>query len=102
MKDTMVIKEALIEVKLKNHPVARILHKGDMFKVTIITFQKDMILREHKTHLPATLTVMKGKVNYRKADSFITIEEYDNFQIPVNETHSIEALEDSICLLVQG
>lgn len=98
----MVIKEALTEVELKNHPVARILHKGDMFKVMAIAFQKNMILREHKTHLPATITVMKGKVNYRTADSFTTIEEYDDFQIPINETHSIEALEDSICLLVQG
>lgn len=102
MKDTMVIKEALAEVKSKNHPVARILHKGDIFKVMAIAFQKDMILREHKTHLPATLTVIKGKVNYRRADSFTTVEEYDNFQIPINETHSIEALEDSICLLIQG
>ena len=98
----MVIKEALAEVESKTHPVARILHKGDMFKVMIIAFKKDMILREHKTHLPATITVMKGKVNYRTSDSFTTVEEYDNFQIPVNETHSIEALEDSICLLVQG
>ena len=98
----MIIKEALTEVELKNHPVARILHKGDMFKVMAIAFQKDMILKEHKTHLPATLTVIKGKVNYRTADSITAIEEYDNFQIPINETHSIEALEDSICILIQG
>lgn len=98
----MVIKEALAEVELKNHPVARILHKGDMFKGMIIAFKKDMILREHKTHLPATITVIKGKVNYRKEDSVITINEWDNFQIPIHETHSIEALEDSICLLIQG
>lgn len=98
----MVIKEALTEVELKSYPVARILHKGDMFKVMVIAFKKGMILREHKTHLPATITVLEGKVNYRKDDSFVMIEEYDDFQIPINETHSIEALEDSICLLVQG
>jgi quercetin dioxygenase-like cupin family protein len=98
----MVIKEALAEVELKNHPVARILHKGDMFKVMIIAFKKDMILKEHKTHLPATITVLKGKVNYRKENSVTTINEYDNFEIPIHEIHSIEALEDSICLLAQG
>jgi quercetin dioxygenase-like cupin family protein len=98
----MAIKEALEEVELKTHPVARILHKGDMFKVIVIAFKKDMILREHKTHLPATITVVKGKVNYRKEDSVTTINEYDEFQIPIHETHSIEALEDSICLLIQG
>jgi quercetin dioxygenase-like cupin family protein len=98
----MVIEEAFAELALKNHPVARILHKGDMFKAVIIAFKKGMVLREHKTHLPATITVIKGRVNYRKDDSITTIEEYDNFQIPIHETHSIEALEDSICLLIQG
>jgi quercetin dioxygenase-like cupin family protein len=98
----MVIKDAMAEVELKSHPVARILHKGDMFKVMIIAFKKDMILKEHKTHLPATITVIKGRVNYRKEDSVTTINEYDDFQIPIHETHSIESLEDSICLLTQG
>jgi quercetin dioxygenase-like cupin family protein len=98
----MVIKEALLDVELKSHPVARILHKGDMFKVMIIAFKKGMILKEHKTHLPATITVIKGKVNYRKEDSVTAINEYEDFQIPIHETHSIEALQDSICLLTQG
>ncbi len=97
----MTIQVALIEAKLKYHPVARILYKGDLFKATIIAFQKDMILREHKTHLPSTITVLKGKVNYKTVDLFTTIEEYDNFQISINETHSIEVMEDSVCLVTQ-
>lgn len=71
-------------------------------KVMIITFKKDMILKEHQTHLPAVITVLEGKVNYRNQDSVTTIDEYDNFQIPDLESHSIEALKDSICLLSQG
>lgn len=98
----MVINDALAEAEINTHPVARILHKGDMFKVMIIAFKKYMILREHKTHLPATITVIKGKVNYRKEGLVTTINEFDDFHIPIHETHSIEALEDSICLLIQG
>jgi len=56
-------------------------------KVMIITFKKGMILKEHKTHLPAMITVLKGKVNYRNQDSVTTIDEYDNFQISVQESH---------------
>jgi quercetin dioxygenase-like cupin family protein len=98
----MVIQEALEDVELKNYPVSRVLHKGDMFKVIIIAFKKGMILKEHKTHLPAKITVIKGKINYRTVDSATSVNEYDDFQIPIHETHSIEALEDSICLLIQG
>ena len=71
-------------------------------KVMIITFKKVMILKEHKTHLPAMMTVLKGKVNYRNQDSVTTIDEYDNFQISVQQSHRVEAVEDSICLLSQG
>ena len=48
-----------------------------------ITFKKGMILKEHKTHLPAMMTVLKGKVNYRNQDSVTTIDKYDNFQVSV-------------------
>ncbi len=98
----MVIQEIVTEVESKTNPVVKVLHKGDMFKVVVMAFKKDMILKEHQTHLPATITVMKGKVNYHTQDSITTIYEYDDFQIPVRESHSIEALEDSLCLLVQG
>ena len=83
-------------------PVAQAIHKGVNMKVLAIGFKKGMIMRDHKTHLPATLTVLSGKVLYRMEEEETRLTSFEQQEIPVNVTHSVEALEDSLCLLTQG
>lgn len=98
----MVIKEALIQLETSQHPVARALHKGDYFKVLVIVFKKGMILKEHKAHMPSKLTVLEGTVFYKEGERVVDLKKFEETNIPVEIIHSVEAREDSICLLTQG
>ncbi len=98
----MTIKEILTQLETSNHPVAKPIHKGDNFKVLAIGFKSGMKLKDHQANLPSRLTVISGKVVYRQQEKETELQKFDEMDIPVNITHSVEAMEDSICLLTQG
>jgi len=98
----MTIKDVLQQLDTSTHPVAKALHKGEHFKVLVLGFKKGMVLKEHKTSLPAKLTVFSGKVVYVEMGSSKKLHPYDETDIPVGVIHSVECLEDAICLLTQG
>lgn len=96
------IRTIMTALETASHPVARALHKGDHFKVLMIGFNKGMVLQDHKAHITAKLTVLSGSVVYKESDREITLLQYEEVDIPVEVTHSVEALEDSLCVLTQG
>lgn len=98
----MVIKSILEQLEGSSHPVAKALHKGDHFKVLVMGFKKGMSLKDHAAHQPTKLAVLTGNVMYKEAERELKLEQYDEIDIPVNVIHSVEALDDSLCLLTQG
>ena len=98
----MIIKEILSELETKDHPVAKALYKKDGFKVLMLAFKKGMILKEHKAHVPTKLVVLDGSVKYISEITEIELGKYDEFEIPINELHAVNALADSVCMLIQG
>jgi quercetin dioxygenase-like cupin family protein len=82
--------------------VARAIRVGEGFKVLAIAFKSGMTLKDHRTKLPTGITVLNGKVIYRQAEFEKELCQYDSFEIPVNEIHSVVAITDSMCLLIQG
>jgi len=98
----MTIKEIKEELKLSNHPVARSLHHGINLKVLVVGFKKGMILKEHKAHIRSKLTVFEGAVIYKEGNKIVELKLYDEMEIPVEISHSVEAIEDSLCILTQG
>lgn len=98
----MTIADILSELDQSEHPVARALHKHDHFKVLFIGFKKGMRLAEHTTKFPAKITVLQGSITYKEPTYNVTLNKYDERAIPVDVIHSVEALEDSLCLLTQG
>lgn len=98
----MTIKAILKEIETSNHPVAKPLHKGDNFKVLVIGFKCGMKLKDHQAHIPSKLTVISGKVIYKQQETETELQKFDEIEIPVNIIHSVEAKEDSLCLLTQG
>ncbi|WP_417444899.1 hypothetical protein [Joostella sp.] len=95
----------IIDVKRKlessKSPVAQSLHQNTHFKVLVLGFKKDMVLKEHKAHRISKLTVLEGAVKYVEEGRTIILNQYEEFDIPVEVTHSVVALEDSLCLLSQ-
>lgn len=99
---TMIIKEIKEKLKTSKGPVALSLHQGSGFKTLVMGFNKGMVLKEHKAHVKSKLTILEGAVVYQEQDRKITLQQYEEVDIPVEETHWVEALEDSLCLLTQG
>lgn len=98
----MTIKGILKQLETSGHPVAKPLHKGDNFKVLVIGFKSGMKLKNHQAHIPSKLTVISGRVIYKQQKKETELQKFDEIEIPVNTIHSIEAKEDSLCLLTQG
>ena len=99
----MIIKDILAQLEqAQNGPVIKVLEKGEHFKVIILAFKKGMELKAHCTPIPARLVVINGEVNYLETDRSLILTKFDDLPIPVNVQHSVKALEDSLCLLIQG
>lgn len=99
----MIIKEVLAQLaQSQTGPVIKILEKGDQFKVIVLGFKKEMVLKAHQTPLRAKLVVVEGKVNYIEETRSVVLEKFDELAIPKTVIHSVAALEDSICLLIQS
>ena len=98
----MIVKELLAQLETATNPVAKALHKNEHFNVLVIGFKKGMLLKEHKASRPSKLTVLQGQVIYREAGREVTASQHDTVEIPVDVVHSVEATQDSLCLLTQG
>jgi quercetin dioxygenase-like cupin family protein len=98
----MIIQDVLAALKDAASPVIKVLVKGGTAKVIVLGFKKGMTLNEHKTGISTRLVLIDGQINYLSAGGRITMNKYDDLDIPVNQLHSVEALADSICFLIQG
>ena len=87
---------------MRRSPSRKPIHKGDNFKVLVIGFKSGMKLKDHQAQLPSKLTVISGEVIYKQHEKETELQKFDEVEIPVNTIHSVEAKEDSICLLTQG
>ncbi len=61
-----------------------------------------MILKEHKASLPSKFIVMQGAVMCQSVDMERFLHQFDEHVIPADEIHFIEAIEDTLCILIQG
>jgi quercetin dioxygenase-like cupin family protein len=94
-----MIHNILEKLETSDNPVAQAIQKNDCGKTIVIAFKKGMVLKEHKTDIPAQLIVMKGEVVFKSNGKEEILKVYDEKIIPINELHSVEANEDSLCLL---
>lgn len=84
-----------------DRPIESILHENNCSKVSLIGFANGMMLREKKVDKPTRLMVLCGTVKYIQLDKKITLNQYDELDIPIDVTHYIIADEQSLCLLTQ-
>jgi len=97
-----MFKELFIKLETAENPVAIAIQKTVTTKVVAIAFKKGMILKEHKTEVPALLLVVKGSILYKEHILEEQILIYNERNIPTDIPHSLEALEDSLCILFKG
>lgn len=98
----MILANIKAELETTTKPIGKMLRKGDDFHVLAIGFKKGMILPEHTTALPARLVVIEGAVTYNSPKGASALELYDEYEIPVDELHWVEARQDSLILVIKG
>jgi len=96
----MIIHEVLAQLEKANAPVIKVLQAHAAGKTLVLGFKSGMILKEHRTAVPARLLVIDGSVTYKQEGVSVTLNKYADLEIPVDILHSVEAQEDSICLLL--
>jgi quercetin dioxygenase-like cupin family protein len=98
----MIIKEMLSQLESADAPVIKVLKSYTAGKALALVLKKGMILKEHKTAIPGKLVVMDGAVTYKQEGKSVTLNKFSDLDIPVDVLHSLEAEQDSVCLVVLG
>lgn len=98
----MIVKEVKLGLKDATAPIIKVLQKSEYIKVIVLGFKKGMGLKKHQTNVATKLVVIEGIINYTEGGVSVIIDSFEDRDIPVNAPHAVEALEDSICFLIQG
>ena len=98
----MILKEIVKELENSEKPVPKILWQGEKSHILSIGLRKGMLLPKHNSKIPARIVVIKGEVVYNNDNGGIPLSLYDEHEIPVEEYHWIEALDDSMMLVIKG
>jgi len=95
----MIIKKIIDEIEYAKKPVTALLTSGTNSKLIAIGLAKGVLLKKHKAPGPTKLIVLKGKLEYLSKGNSKIFSEYDEYQIPLEEVHSVVGIENSVFLL---
>lgn len=78
------------------------LRKAPGLQLVLLAMQAGDQLREHQTSGPITLHVVSGRVRFVTTDESVELGPQTVVALDGNVPHSVEALEESVCLLSIG
>lgn len=97
----MLVKEIISELPGAKKPIVRRFEQESGSHVLAIGLNKDVVLKEHKSDIPARILVIKGSVTYRAGEKKVGLGLFDEHIIPIGEYHSVEPQEDSVFLVIK-
>lgn len=97
----MLIKEILSELPTATKVLVKRFEQEEGSHVLAIGLNRDVILKEHKSDIPARILVIKGAVTYIAGEKRTRLDLFDEHIIPVGEYHAVEPHEDSIFLVIK-
>lgn len=97
----MLVKEILSELPTAKKLLVRKFDQEDGSHVLAIGLNKEVLLHEHKSDIPARILVIKGSVTYIAGNKKTRLNLYDEHIIPIGEYHAVEPHEDSIFLVIK-
>ena len=95
----MDIKEIYERAKTSPKTISSLVTKGEKSSLIAIALGKDVVLKKHTAPGPTKLIVMKGKIEYISETGVKRLEALDEHIIPLEEIHSVKALDHSVFLL---
>lgn len=97
----MTIKRVLLELKLAVQNTDSVLINREDFKV-LVKFKKQLLKKVGNSIKTSLQIVLSRKIIYKEILKEKLLTEFENTEIAVNQIHSVEAIEDSLCLLIHG
>lgn len=97
----MTIKRVLLELKLAVQKTDSVLINREDFKV-LVKFKKQLLKKVGNSIKTLLQIVLSRKIIYKEILKEKLLTEFENTEIAVNQIHSVEAIEDSLCLLIHG
>jgi quercetin dioxygenase-like cupin family protein len=95
----MIITEALHLTDEK--PAVLQIKNTERSQVIAIGLMKGQVLKKHISSIPALLVVLKGSVIFDMNGEQTTLAIYSTFEIPVNVSHEVTGVEESIFLVIK-
>jgi len=74
-------------------PAVFAIRKTDSINYIAVGLLQDQVLPEHKTGVPTLLTVLSGSIEFSIGEEKYLFNEFDTYQIPVNEIHHVRGLK---------
>ncbi|NJW52333.1 hypothetical protein [Salinimicrobium oceani] len=97
----MLLKELNRELSSASKPLVKRFEQAEGSHVLAIGLNHDVILKEHKSDIPARIVVIKGAITYISGNNSIHLDVFDELEIPIGEYHSIEPREASIFFVIK-
>ena len=95
----MIIPYILEEINAANKPIVKLFHKHYDAKVIAIALKSGMVLKEHQAPVNGKLLCLKGRIVFMENNKRFEIGQFEEKDITAHIPHSIEALEESVCLV---
>ena len=102
MNESEMLHDLLSLSEKEGKPSIRVLQKTDRSKLMAIALAKGISLSRHKAPDDARILVVKGKILFVNDSESLELSKLEVHSFPKEEVHSVEALEDSIFLLILG
>ncbi len=91
--------------QIKNQPLegiqVRKIVKNQDLEILSITLERGSSLKEHITHRDATLIVLEGELDFHIQQEVYPLKQHEDFFIPKNLPHWVDAKEDSRLLIIR-
>ena len=82
-------------------PIIKNIFHANGSSVIAIGMKSGAVLDKHKAPYRAKLMVIKGEIDFNTETESRRLAVYDSYDIPLDVTHSVEAYEDALFLLMQ-
>ena len=83
-------------------PSVLIIKKSEKLNILSVGLLEKQVLAKHVTTIPATLVMLRGKVDFNISGETVVLREGDIYEIPVNVEHEVVGRDiENVFMLVK-
>lgn len=80
-------------------PAVSMLFETEFSKEIRIVFEKDQIMKDHKSPFPIVVQMLKGNINFGVGEEVTQLKSGDLISLSANVVHNLTALKESVVRL---